>query len=107
MDSKTNKSKIFQTHIVARHRGISAFNRKTISEIQYKKGDDLYMGVILQTNNGFKEYFSIATGKIIEKDGKQYYEVYPNLYTYKQMEIIDDALRTIRWADAPQGTPYE
>ena len=107
MDFSKNKSKIFKTCVIGRHGGISGFHRKATSDIIYNEGDDLYMGVVLQTNYGKIEYYSIATGKTIEKQGKKYYEVYPDVYTYDQMKIINAALRTMRWADAPQDTPYK
>ena len=52
MDFSKNKSKIFKTCVIGRHRGISGFHRKATSDIIYNEGDDLYMGVVLQTNYG-------------------------------------------------------
>ena len=107
MDFLKNKSKIFKTPVIARHSGITSFDKKKISNIVYNKGDDLYFGVILKTPYiSNTEYYSIATGKIIEKEGIHYYEVYPDMYTYDQMEIVNAALRTMRWSDAPEGTSY-
>ena len=47
------------------------------------------------------QYYSIATGKMGEKNEKKYYEVYPELYTSKEARIVISALQMIKWADTP------
>ena len=52
------------------------------SNIEYKESWNVKKGTFIRTQiKEDNEYFSIATGKIVNKDNKKYYEVYPELYT--------------------------
>ena len=88
--------------LISNHPGINSFQRKTLCKVEYKEGDTIEFGLLLQTckMRGI-QYYSIATGKIGEKNKKKYYEVYPELYNDKEARIVVSALQMIKWADTP------
>jgi len=93
--------------IIGKYPGATCFNRKIFCKVSYEDDDPLYFGLILKTlNTNNTQYYSIATGKVGEnsdiKDGKKYYEIYPELYTLNQAKIINSALTSIKWADEEQ-----
>ena len=105
----------------ARLPGTSVLNAKIASKIIYDEGDPLAFGLLIITESteytlgpghrsklppigSHKYQYSITTGNLIEKDGKKYYEVYPELYDYKQARILSAAFKMIKESDAiPSG----
>ena len=49
-----------------------------------------------QPKNDMK-FYSIATGKTIEKNNKQYYEVWADLFNYEQTRVLAAAFRTMNF----------
>lgn len=101
----------------ARLPGTSVLNAKIASKIIYDEGDPLAFGLLIITESteytlgpghrsklppigSHKYQYSITTGNLIEKDGKKYYEVYPELYDYKQARILSSAFKMIKESDA-------
>jgi hypothetical protein len=87
-------------------------NSKVMSNIEWKPGDPLSIGILLITANGILDStpytntqpltslrFSITTGDTITKDQKKYYEVYPELYDYEQARVLSSAFKMIKRSD--------
>ena len=87
-------------------------NAKVMSNIEWKMGDPLEFGLLLITANRMLDpnpytanqslsslRFSVTTGKVITKEGKKYYEVYPELYDYEQARILASAFKMIKRSD--------
>ena len=91
---------------------IGDHNTKVDSNIEWKMGDPLEFGLLLITANRMLDpnpytanqslsslRFSITTGEVITKEGKKYYEVYPELYDYEQARILTSAFKMIKRSD--------
>lgn len=87
-------------------------NSKVMSNIEWKTGDPLSIGILLITSNGIlgstpysntqpltSLRFSITTGNTITKGQKEYYEVYPELYDYEQARVLTSAFKMIKRSD--------
>jgi len=69
---------------------------RCFSNIEYEESWNVKKVAFIRTQiKKGVEYFSLATGNIVDKDGKKYYEVYPELYTLKECRVIDSVLRNI------------
>lgn len=66
-------------------------NGMSSSPVVYSPDQNVKKGTILWSKYDKmykRELYNIATGNIIEKDGKKYYEVYPQLLTWEQSKLI-------------------
>ena len=98
-----SKFPTFLPPLIHNHFGVTTFTRKILCAVPYEENDPLEFGLILKTQKQGThalQYYSIATGKLGEKNGIKYYEVYPELYNYKQAQIIHSVFKMIKWADA-------
>ena len=71
-------------------------NHLSASPVIYSPNQTVKKGTILWGKRDQiykKEMYNIATGKIIEKDGKKYYEVYPQLLTWEQSKLVANVLK--------------
>ena len=73
-------------------------DKVSVSQITYDPKYDIKLGSLLHTDtkNDMK-FYSIATGKTIEKNNKQYYEVWADLFNYQQTRILAAAFRTMNF----------
>ena len=68
----------------------------SLSPVVYSEKHPVSKGVMLWWGKkNHVDLYNIATGNIIEKDGNKYYEVFPELYDWKQATLIVNVLRII------------
>ena len=72
----------------------------SVSQIIYNPKDGIKLGSLLHTDtkNNMK-FYSIATGKTIEKNNKHYYEVWADLFNYEQTRVLAAAFRTMNFSN--------
>ena len=76
-------------------------NGKSTSNVLYNATQGVIKGSILLTREKttkipfLEDLFSIATGKIVEVEGKKYYEVYQPLFTARQSTLIANVIKML------------
>ena len=112
MANPNEKIPYFKPILSGRLPNFGDHNTKVASNIEWETGDPLEFGLLIITANGMLDpnpyttsqslsslRFSITTGKVITKEGKKYYEVYPELYDYEQARILASAFKMIKRSD--------
>ena len=112
MANTNEKIPYFKPILSGRLPNLGDHNTKVASNIEWKTGEPLEFGLLIITANGMLDpnpyttsqsltslRFSITTGKVITKEEKTYYEVYPELYDYEQARILASAFKMIKRSD--------
>ena len=112
MANTNEKIPYFKPILSGRLPNFGDHDTKVASNIEWKTGELLEFGLLIITANGMLDpnpyttsqslsslRFSITTGKVITKEGKKYYEVYPELYDYEQARILASAFKMIKRSD--------
>jgi len=112
MNDTNEKLPFFKPILSGRLPNFGDHNTKVVSNIEWNDGEPLEFGLLIITANGMLNpnphtttqklsslRFSITTGKVITKDGKKYYEVYPELYDYEQARVLASAFKMIKRSD--------
>jgi|SaaInlV_100m_DNA_4_1039707.scaffolds.fasta_scaffold79670_1 hypothetical protein len=71
-------------------------NQLSVSAVEYNEKYVVKKGAMilgLKKGKHIDYRYAIATGNIVEKDGKKYYEAYPELYTMRECRLLDNALK--------------
>ena len=69
---------------------------------QVKRGEFLLWG-----GGGNENLYNIAIGNIIEKEGKKYYQVYPELFDWKQAKLITNVFKIVTLPHKPYSPPSD
>ena len=76
-------------------------NGKSTSKVIYNETQKVTKGSILLTREKtnkkpfLEDLFSIATGNIVEEEGKKYYEVYQPLFNARQSILIANVIKML------------